>query len=80
MKAMYIIAGVTALLLVLALTGKKSVHHEISINASVEKVWKTLMDLDDQYVICFPLVCRNPRLHHAHIEDNCNPLLAIRTR
>ena len=45
MKAMYIIAGVTALL-VLALTGKKSVHHEISINASVEKVWKTLMDME----------------------------------
>ena len=44
MKAMYIIAGVTALLLVL--TGKKSVYHEISINASVEKVWKTLMDME----------------------------------
>ena len=46
MKAMYIIAGVIALLLVLALTGKKSVHHEISINASVEKVWKTLTDME----------------------------------
>ena len=46
MKAMYIIAGIAALLFVLALTGKKSVHHEVSINAPAEKVWKTLMDME----------------------------------
>lgn len=43
---MYIFLGILLLLVVLALTGKKSVHHEISINAPVEKVWQTLMRMD----------------------------------
>lgn len=43
---MYIFSGILFLLVVLALTGKKSVHHEISINAPVEKVWQTLMRMD----------------------------------
>lgn len=43
---MYIIAGIVLCIIVLALTGKKSVHHEISINASTETVWQTLTDMD----------------------------------
>jgi len=36
---MYIVIGIIALLLILVLTGRKSVHHEIVVNASPEKVW-----------------------------------------
>lgn len=43
---MYIFSGIFLLLVVLVLTGKKSVHHEMSINAPVEKVWHTLMKMD----------------------------------
>lgn len=43
---MYIALGIIALLVVLDLTGKKSVHHEITINASPEKVWSVLVDTD----------------------------------
>lgn len=44
--AMYIFSGILLLLVVLALTGKKSVHDEININAPAEKVWQTLMRMD----------------------------------
>ena len=44
---MYIAIGILALLLVLVLTGRKSVHHEITINASPEKVWSVLVDTDN---------------------------------
>lgn len=43
---MYIFSGILLLLVVLALTGKKSVHHEININAPADKVWQTLMRMD----------------------------------
>ncbi len=45
-KLMYIIVGIIALLVVLVLTGRKSVHHEIIINASPEKVWEVLTDTE----------------------------------
>ena len=35
-----------ALLVVLVLTGKKSVHHEETIHASSEQVWGVLIDMD----------------------------------
>nr|WP_299386427.1 SRPBCC domain-containing protein [Allomuricauda sp.] len=34
------------ILIVLIFTGKKSVHHEITINASPEKVWGVLTDMN----------------------------------
>jgi len=43
---MYISLAVLAVLLVLFFFGKKSVHHEIMINASPEKVWSVLTDTD----------------------------------
>ncbi len=44
-KLMYIIGGIIALLVVLVFTGKKSVHHEIIINAKSENVWEVLVDM-----------------------------------
>ncbi len=42
-----IVLGVIALiLLLLYLLGRKSVHHEIQIDASPEKVWTVLLDTD----------------------------------
>lgn len=43
---MYILAGGLLALVALALTGNKSVHHEIGINAPIEKVWQTLTDME----------------------------------
>ena len=40
----YIGIGIIALLVVLILTGRKSVHHEITINASPEEVWSVLIN------------------------------------
>ena len=48
MKIMiYIIIGIIFILIVLALSGKKSVHHEITIDASPETVWEILTDTDN---------------------------------
>lgn len=43
---MFIALGVIILLVILALTGRKSVHHEISIEASPSEVWNVLIDTD----------------------------------
>ena len=45
-KWFLIIAILVIVFLVLYFLGKKSVHHEISINASPEKVWKVLTDMN----------------------------------
>lgn len=37
---------IIALIVILYFTGKKSVHHEITINTSPEKVWKVLTNMD----------------------------------
>lgn len=37
---------ILTLIVILYLTGKKSVHHEIKINASPEKVWMVLTNMD----------------------------------
>lgn len=42
---MYLIVSIMALLVILILTGKKSVHSEITINANSEKVWEVLTDM-----------------------------------
>ena len=44
---MHIVITLIIILVILILTGSKSVHHEISINASPEKVWKTLIEMDE---------------------------------
>ena len=41
----YLIAGLLILLIVLVFTGNKSVHSEITINASTEKVWGVITDM-----------------------------------
>ncbi|TMU55132.1 SRPBCC domain-containing protein [Flagellimonas algicola] len=46
-KSMYIAIGVIAIMLILTVTGRKSAHHEITIKASPEKVWKVLTDMND---------------------------------
>lgn len=46
-KLMYIFIGILVILIILAFTGNKSVHHEITINASPEKVWNVLTDMND---------------------------------
>ena len=45
-KVMTIILIILALFIVLILTGKKSVHHEIIINANPQKVWKVLTETE----------------------------------
>ncbi|MEM7381951.1 MAG: SRPBCC domain-containing protein [Bacteroidota bacterium] len=44
-KWMLVIA-VLVILVVLYITGRKSVHHEITIEASADKVWQVLMDME----------------------------------
>ncbi|MEL6733027.1 MAG: SRPBCC domain-containing protein [Bacteroidota bacterium] len=45
-KLLIISLLIIALLVVLAWTGQKSVHHEIMVDASPEEVWSVLMDAD----------------------------------
>lgn len=45
-KMIYIVIGILTLLGILIFTGNKSVHHEVTINASPQQVWKVLMDTD----------------------------------
>ncbi|QTN39783.1 SRPBCC domain-containing protein [Cryomorphaceae bacterium] len=48
MKRLMIIGGLAvALLVILSLTGRKSVHHEIVIEATPEEVWTVLTKPDD---------------------------------
>ena len=44
--ALYIILGIIALIVILTWTGNKSVHSEITIEASTENVWEVLTDLN----------------------------------
>ena len=46
-KLMYIVGGIIVFLVVLILTGRKSVHNEITINASREQVWEVLTNIDN---------------------------------
>lgn len=46
-KLMYIVLGILVVLIILVFTGNKSVHHEITINAAPEKIWKALIEMDD---------------------------------
>lgn len=43
---MYIAITIISLLLILWLTGQKSVHNEILIQASPQQVWEVLLDMD----------------------------------
>ncbi len=43
----WIILALIAIFVILNITGRKSVHHEIIINASPENVWAVLMDTDN---------------------------------
>lgn len=43
---MYFIIGIIVVLAILVFTGKKSVHHEIIMNAAPEKVWRVLTDMN----------------------------------
>lgn len=45
-KWVLIIAAIFVIAIILIFTGNKSVHHEISIKASPEKVWSVLMDTE----------------------------------
>lgn len=45
-KMIFVIIGIIGLLTVLIFTGRKSVSHEITINATPEQVWNVLMDMD----------------------------------
>lgn len=44
---MYVTIGIIAILVILILTGRKSVHHEITINSSPEKVWEVLTHVEE---------------------------------
>lgn len=44
-KLLIIFLVLIALLVILYFTGKKSVHHEVTINASTEKVWQVLTNM-----------------------------------
>ena len=43
----YVAIGILSIFIILIWTGKKSVHNEIIINASNEKVWKTIVQMDE---------------------------------
>ena len=46
-KLMYLVLGIVVVFIILVFTGNKSVHHEITINAAPEKIWKALIETDD---------------------------------
>ena len=46
-KVIYILAGILLVLVILIFTGRKSVHHEIVIEASRDKVWSVLTDMKE---------------------------------
>ncbi|MBW1294430.1 SRPBCC domain-containing protein [Aquimarina litoralis] len=46
-KILIVIIVLLAILIILYFTGKKSVHHEITINANPEKVWTVLTNTND---------------------------------
>lgn len=43
---MYNAIAIVAVLVILVFTGRKSVHHEITIDATPEKVWQVLTDME----------------------------------
>ena len=46
-KLLYIVSGIITVLIILVFTGSKSAHHEITINATPEKVWNILFEMDE---------------------------------
>ena len=46
-KLLIILLAIILILMILYFLGRKSVHHEIGINASPEKVWSILIDTDN---------------------------------
>ncbi len=46
-KSMYIFIGILVILVILFFTGNKSVHHEITINATPDEVWNILTEMND---------------------------------
>ena len=46
-KMMFIGIGVIVVIIILIFTGKKSVHHEITIEAPSQKVWETLINMSE---------------------------------
>lgn len=46
-KLMYIFIGILVILVILVFTGNKSVHHEITIMDTPEKVWNVLTEMYD---------------------------------
>lgn len=50
-KLFIILLAIVAILAILYFLGKKSVHHEIMINASSEKVWSILVDTVQKIVL-----------------------------
>ncbi len=47
MKMVYLIIGVIVVLAILLLTGRKSVHSELTINANTEVAWQVLVNTDE---------------------------------
>ncbi|MEL6592809.1 MAG: SRPBCC domain-containing protein [Bacteroidota bacterium] len=45
-RLMYLIIGLLVILIILVFTGRKSVHHEINIDAKPASVWTVLSSLD----------------------------------
>ncbi len=46
-KLLIILLIIIAVLILLSILGRKSVHHEISINANPERVWAVIIDTDN---------------------------------
>ncbi|CAI8244262.1 MAG: Uncharacterised protein [Bacteroidia bacterium] len=46
-KMMFIGIGVIVVIIILIFTGRKSVHHEITIEAPSQKVWETLINMSE---------------------------------
>lgn len=44
---MFIGIGVIVVIIILIFTGRKSVHHEITIEAPSQKVWETLINMSE---------------------------------
>ena len=45
-KLIYLVVGIVVVLVILVITGRKSVHHEIIINDAPEQIWDVLISMD----------------------------------